>query len=185
MRIKTFSILLLLAGQAAAAPVTWTLDSVTFDGGGTLSGSFVYDADINTYSDISIVSNFWGPSTYTGENQVFSDVLAFPIPDVNAPLTDFSDTGMTLAALHYSFGTYQKELTLVFGAALTDAGGTVALVPTVSNERLFVDVVQGYPESQALVSGVITAVPVPAAVWLFGSALAGLGWMRRKQSAKS
>jgi hypothetical protein len=25
-----------------------------------------------------------------------------------------------------------------------------------------------------------TAVPVPAAVWLFGSALAGLGWMRRK-----
>jgi hypothetical protein len=27
------------------------------------------------------------------------------------------------------------------------------------------------------------AVPVPAAVWLFGSALAGLGWMRRKQTA--
>ena len=25
-----------------------------------------------------------------------------------------------------------------------------------------------------------TAVPVPAAVWLFGSALAGLGWFRRK-----
>ena len=28
----------------------------------------------------------------------------------------------------------------------------------------------------------ISEVPVPAAVWLFGSALAGLGWMRRKQS---
>jgi len=28
----------------------------------------------------------------------------------------------------------------------------------------------------------ITAAPFPAAVWLFGSALAGLGWMRRKQS---
>jgi len=26
------------------------------------------------------------------------------------------------------------------------------------------------------------AVPVPAAVWLFGSALAGLGWMRRTQT---
>ncbi|MGI9290262.1 MAG: VPLPA-CTERM sorting domain-containing protein [Gammaproteobacteria bacterium] len=26
-------------------------------------------------------------------------------------------------------------------------------------------------------------VPVPAAVWLFGSALAGLGWMRRKQAS--
>lgn len=28
----------------------------------------------------------------------------------------------------------------------------------------------------------LTAVPVPAAVWLFGSALAVLGWTRRKQS---
>jgi hypothetical protein len=27
-----------------------------------------------------------------------------------------------------------------------------------------------------------SAVPIPAAVWLFGSALAGLGWMRRKQT---
>jgi hypothetical protein len=28
----------------------------------------------------------------------------------------------------------------------------------------------------------VSYVPVPAAVWLFGSALAGLGWMRRKQT---
>jgi len=30
---------------------------------------------------------------------------------------------------------------------------------------------------------VVNQVPVPAAVWLFGSALAGLGWLRRKQAA--
>jgi hypothetical protein len=30
---------------------------------------------------------------------------------------------------------------------------------------------------------VVSAVPVPAAVWLFGSALAGLGWFRRRQTA--
>jgi hypothetical protein len=29
---------------------------------------------------------------------------------------------------------------------------------------------------------VVTAVPIPAAVWLFGSGLAGLGWFRRKTS---
>jgi hypothetical protein len=29
---------------------------------------------------------------------------------------------------------------------------------------------------------VVSAVPIPAAVWLFGSALAGLGWLRRKQT---
>ncbi len=26
-------------------------------------------------------------------------------------------------------------------------------------------------------------IPIPGAVWLFGSALAGLGWLRRKQTA--
>lgn len=29
----------------------------------------------------------------------------------------------------------------------------------------------------------MSSVPIPAAVWLFGSALAGLGWFRRKQTA--
>ena len=28
-----------------------------------------------------------------------------------------------------------------------------------------------------------SVVPIPAAAWLFGSALAGLGWMRRKRTA--
>ena len=30
---------------------------------------------------------------------------------------------------------------------------------------------------------VVSAVPIPAAAWLFGSALAGLGWLRRRQAA--
>jgi hypothetical protein len=29
---------------------------------------------------------------------------------------------------------------------------------------------------------VVSAVPIPAAVWLFGSALVGLGWLKRKQT---
>ena len=41
--------------------------------------------------------------------------------------------------------------------------------------------VSGFGDEQF--GGVVSAVPVPAAVWLFGSALAGLGWMRRKQTA--
>jgi hypothetical protein len=31
----------------------------------------------------------------------------------------------------------------------------------------------------------VSAIPVPASVWLFGSALTGLGWLRRKQSGLS
>ena len=36
--------------------------------------------------------------------------------------------------------------------------------------------------SHVALYGNISAVPVPAAFWLFGSALAGLGWLRRKQT---
>jgi len=39
----------------------------------------------------------------------------------------------------------------------------------------------GYSSSSFMVS--YSTVPVPAAAWLFGSALAGLGWLRRKQTA--
>ena len=34
----------------------------------------------------------------------------------------------------------------------------------------------------AVINGDIALVPIPAAAWLFGSALAGLGWIRRKQA---
>ena len=32
---------------------------------------------------------------------------------------------------------------------------------------------------------VLAAVPVPAAVWLLGSALAAMGWMRRKPAGRA
>jgi hypothetical protein len=35
----------------------------------------------------------------------------------------------------------------------------------------------------ALDNIIVSAVPIPAAIWLFGSALAGLGWMRRRKTA--
>jgi hypothetical protein len=39
----------------------------------------------------------------------------------------------------------------------------------------------GDPLSASLVNTVLVSVPVPAAVWLFGSALGLLGWVRRRQ----
>ena len=63
---------LTLSLTANAAPVTWVLDDVTFasaevlGGGpydGVATGSFTYDADNNTYSNVNITttgSGIWG-----------------------------------------------------------------------------------------------------------------------------
>ena len=39
-----------------AIPVHWTIDFAQFDDGGILTGSFVYDANINEYSSIDITT---------------------------------------------------------------------------------------------------------------------------------
>jgi len=48
-----------------------------------------------------------------------------------------------------------------------------------ANWRIFLDDLNQIPSHATAWS---YAVPIPAAFWLFGSALAGLGWIRRKQT---
>src|SRR5258706_7531917 len=53
---------------ASADGIAWDLSGVTFDDGGTASGSFVYDATANTYSSIDIITTLgtaFGRATYT------------------------------------------------------------------------------------------------------------------------
>ena len=51
---KTFLIALLTAGISLAAPLTWTLQNVTFTDGGAATGSFVFDSSSNTVISYSI-----------------------------------------------------------------------------------------------------------------------------------
>ncbi len=44
------------SGPALAVPLLWTLNDVTFNGGGTASGSFRFDADTASYSDVSVTT---------------------------------------------------------------------------------------------------------------------------------
>jgi PEP-CTERM motif len=100
---------------ALADGITWDLSGVTFDDGGTASGSFVYDALTNTYSAIDITTSpsptlpFAG-ATYTGLSPVFGP----------------SSTGMLLGTSGNLTNT--ALLYLLFGADLTDSGGTVPLL---------------------------------------------------------
>ena len=52
----SLSIWFLLSGVAQAITIEWTLNDVVFTDGGTASGSFLYDTDTSTYSNVSIVT---------------------------------------------------------------------------------------------------------------------------------
>ena len=119
------AVLFMAATSAFAVPVTWTLSGVTFSDGGTASGSFVYDADTNTYSAVHI-ETVAGSSpnaslNTTSLNYVCTAPCTGPAPSANnvlvlsrVPATDLTNTpALALNA---------------FGAPLTNAGGSIAII---------------------------------------------------------
>jgi hypothetical protein len=172
MRYFTAIAVLVFGVSAQAAPVTWTLEGVAFDDGGTASGSFIYDADFDVYSSVNMTTTAGDDlagDTYLYPNGVFVNQLSLIATSQDVP--DLTDV---------------PALALFFSVGLTNAGGSVSLTSATSRESLCGDVDcnvgLGEPFSRNVIAGTVSAIPVPAAVWLFGSALAGLGWMRRKQT---
>jgi hypothetical protein len=116
---RLFSLAVLLAGLAQAVPITWTLSGIVFPGGGTASGSFVYDADANTYSFVNLTTTagFLSGATYTA-----------PVPGANQPSGNSVLIAITNASLSDFTGT--PVLRLDFSAPLTNAGGTTSVHAT-------------------------------------------------------
>jgi hypothetical protein len=165
MRLLLTVPLLLVAASLHAAPVTWTLDGVNFEDGGMATGSFDYDAITNSYTSIAI--NFSGgadDTLYAGLYDLLRE------GDSNSLLTDA-----------YGCGSFNEvcSLLLEFETDLTNAGGVIALGGSSSIENIpnlaYQDVTAG--------NVIASVVPIPAAVWLFGSGLGLLGWFRRRQTA--
>jgi hypothetical protein len=96
---------------ANALPITWTLENVTFAGGATASGSFVYDADTNQYISRDIVFSALPATPFLFQYPQ----LGFDPGELDSVNSDAAD----LTGVGY--------LALIFGSILTDAGGTVAL----------------------------------------------------------
>ena len=150
----------LFAGMANAIPVTWTLNNVLFDDGGTAYGSFTYDADINLYSNIDVTTT--AGSTASGGHY---DVCHF--------FYCVASGSETLAVFGLSTDDY-AWFGITLAGPLSNSGGNVQIQTGPCQTSC------EYP-GRDVISGSVSAVPVPAAVWLFGSALAGLGWMRHKR----
>ena len=97
----------LFASAALADPVIWTLNGVTTANGFTVTGSFTYDANTNTYSAINITS--------TGGVGPFTAIA--PAPASSAGTAVFIQTPAGAGQNGIVFSTGNK----------TNAGGTLTI----------------------------------------------------------
>jgi hypothetical protein len=148
---------------ASADGITWGLSGVTFDDGGTASGSFVYDAITNTYSSISIITSpgaAFGGTTYTSLSSAFGS----------------SSTGLLVGASGNLTNT--SLLFLLYGTALTNSGGTVLLTGvgegTCDNIDCSLNTLQRSITAGQLVGTVSVSTPEPSALSLLGMGLFAL-----------
>ncbi len=95
---------------AVSVPLTWNLQNVTFSDGQTASGSFVYDADTASLTDVSIVAS--GGTLF------------------DSPVANLSNQLGVVVGTEDHFEVGLKYLFLMFSPnAMTNAGGTLALQP--------------------------------------------------------
>ena len=139
--------------SANAAPVVWTLDGVTRSDGGTVTGSFTYDAATNTYSAINIIST-------PGSSSVPGEAYGEPIPAISIG-ADFLYMARTPVPADLT-----NQNAIFFGyPALTDAGGTLTL-GLISSETLCAssDCTGPVVDAVRLSGQVTTTPPTPPAI---------------------
>ncbi len=153
---------------AAAANLTWTVNDAAFGHtSGTLSGTFDYDADTQTLGNFNLVTTVTEAGQPSGFTYVTGDT-AFAI--TNSSLDFLTPNGANSAFLLLDFAT-----------SLTDAGGTVNLDLSGSEESSTFSS-SGY--LRGFTSGTVSAngvTPEPGTMALtFGSLAAVVSLVRRR-----
>jgi hypothetical protein len=198
MRLLIATLLFLGCSSLWASPVRWDLQDVVFDDGAIATGYFIYDgegpqpqfleANITVTGGTSDLSDFGTVIEQSPFNYTSFATLDFIqgkrlILESNSFGPD-SQCQLTVTGCSRSLQLDFAQTPELAGGALPDGGGSFPLALYYSTESFYITGHnEDYPAvTRTLISGYVTSVPVPAAAWLFGSALAGLGWIRRKQT---
>jgi hypothetical protein len=162
------------AVPALASPVTWQVSNVVFDDGGTLAGTFIFDAAIGAYSSIDISST---AGTTITSNRHYSSPFT-PSPGNSSLMIAVANASLPLEG--------QDALVLTWGADLTDAGITTTVLPATLGFSF-----EGYvnngniPGLRVVIStgtvAAVTSVPEPGALALAMLALTVGATTRRRK----
>ncbi len=181
IRLLTATLLLVVLGSAQATPVSFTLTgAVTYDDTGDGSNIFGLPVGGAVTATGSFDDSLIGGDIISGNGTIAVSTITDLVITVGSEIfTDLDDNGSGL-------------LTIVNGTVI-DGNGPAGFVYAGTNPQLFTsDATETFIGTQSDYSTNIfgtwntfnlTPVPVPAAVWLFGSGLLGLaGVARRKRN---
>ena len=175
-----------LFAQAQAAVITYHLQDVVFNDGGTASGSFDFDTETNAFSNVNIVTtagSVLGGTVH--DRQVFEyegeKAAYFTDFDLEAAFNS-DDPDFTGASLFYASrsaigsGTF-SELGVEAVVAFSDLDEYLCLNADCSESSIR----YAYGGSFSFVTYDLAEVPIPAALPLFLTGLAGLGFAKRRK----
>lgn len=171
--------LLGLSNLAHAIPIKWTLDGMLFQGG-TVTGSFIYDADLDVFSSSSLISSVGSPSgglvftDYVGDSFAgmnFQQAGVLGLPTIGLSLRDIMKADLTNAGGILGINTGSSQSFAEYNCSSFPCNGNGT---NVSNWK------SSYVNT---LTGVAVSVPEPETLALFGLGLIGLAFTKRKKNA--
>ena len=150
----------------------------------TKAGTVFIDLDANTLAELGNKS----PEKWEGLaiGPQLSDGGYLILAGTDADYSVTQNAGGTQFDVYYRFSDADPFATALQCPldTLTGCTGPLSSVPGDGSYKLLPGVLHAYKASAADLAGYITPVPVPAAVWLFGSAFGLLGLARRRPSQR-
>ena len=156
-------------GQTPGAGAPLTIDGYTFSDDGPTSNSVIEESGNNSFG----VNDFWTCQAFScGMNVIGLDKQDGNNFALHSVGIEISDGGSLSVYGHMAGGG--------LASGLIGSSDWLNLTDVTFFAEFTCDPCGGQYNQLTVDNISVSAVPVPAAVWLFGSALAGLGWLRRK-----
>jgi hypothetical protein len=172
-----------------ATPLTWDINVLYLDGT-LVTGSFVFDADTTTFSDLAITTS--GGSVIPSKSTWYFNTRS-PLGEQNAGIT----TGIAVVDVASNSsdytGAYSLSLFNTLSTHMTDAGGTISLnyleggrcISSTCNVYAFPSAEYTENGTGTFTANAATDVPEPLTASIFGLGIAGMIAVRRKSAPLS